>query len=354
MLIQERHFQEPTQHNNGLISQVQAVGQELDQIDTNEKYTIYYSLDDEMEIDDEETDIGEEESKETENDIHNEQNAKPDSNIKHQRYPRRSCRQTEMNFSEFFEDSSESENNDDSSDVESIENSYPDEDDMLDGVVNTPDSYTEAGDEDNNNKNEVNVRATRRKLEDPLKGIVLEEVVEGSQMTVDEVHKKIDSLPKIKKCPKCGKSLCNPTQMKIHYSGWHTGLRYCCPKESCEFRAKQKGGVRNHFRDVHEEKKYKCKECPEKFARKEVLERHIHDVHKKEKPYGCEECSEKFAQKQALKRHILTVHKKKKPYECEECGRKFNTSKEGIPENEKNKCFMNSNYFFPLLPLYTS
>eukprot|EP01029_Cantina_marsupialis_P031626 TRINITY_DN915_c0_g2_i10.p1 TRINITY_DN915_c0_g2~~TRINITY_DN915_c0_g2_i10.p1 ORF type:complete len:795 (-),score=211.45 TRINITY_DN915_c0_g2_i10:231-2615(-) len=287
------------------------------------------------------------------------------------RRPMRSCRKTEVNYSKFFDESSassvpssrevsssseasENEYDDDISDIDSDENVSLDEDDILDDLMDhfteeltshlnrlqcaclANEPRTDASDNTVNrtrrissNNDESNVpppttdiqlskqlkkqktckrSTTRRKRKDPLEGIEVEEAVEGSRMTVDEAHKKLDSFPKIKKCPECGNNFNSLAEMKIHYAALHIGLRYCCPQESCEYRATQKGHLPRHIRIVHEkEKNYEC-ECGKKCSEKGNLRKHIERVHKDEREHECKECGKKFGQKSNLQTHIKRVH----------------------------------------------
>ena len=60
--------------------------------------------------------------------------------------------------------------------------------------------------------------------------------------------------------------------------------------------------------EVHKEtKELFCKHCPKIFARAEILERHISEVHKKIQLFSCPaNCTEKFSRRDNLERHLKT------------------------------------------------
>lgn len=63
-----------------------------------------------------------------------------------------------------------------------------------------------------------------------------------------------------------------------------------CIKKDIAFETEAQ--LKRHLK-AHEEKIYKCDQCPKSFARKDHLTSHL-NTHRGEKLFGCRECSESF------------------------------------------------------------
>ncbi|MCJ1336606.1 hypothetical protein MMC09_001884 [Bachmanniomyces sp. S44760] len=60
----------------------------------------------------------------------------------------------------------------------------------------------------------------------------------------------------------------------------------------------------NHPQQVHNDRPFKCDQCPQSFNRNHDLKRHKR-IHLAVKPFPCGHCEKSFSRKDALKRHIL-------------------------------------------------
>ncbi|KAI4151495.1 MAG: hypothetical protein L6R39_002013 [Caloplaca ligustica] len=67
-----------------------------------------------------------------------------------------------------------------------------------------------------------------------------------------------------------------------------------------------------HQQAPHNERPFKCDQCPQSFNRNHDLKRHKR-IHLAVKPFPCGHCEKSFSRKDALKRHILVKNCGKGP-----------------------------------------
>uniref|UniRef100_A0A6B0UWS2 Putative regulation of transcription n=1 Tax=Ixodes ricinus TaxID=34613 RepID=A0A6B0UWS2_IXORI len=85
------------------------------------------------------------------------------------------------------------------------------------------------------------------------------------------------------------------------------------PSMSSSSRSKAPSNTQKHKSD----KLFKCKLCPQAFARNSDLRRH-NQTHTDEKPFKCKLCPKAFAQNSYLRKHNQT-HTGEKPFKCKLC-----------------------------------
>ncbi|XP_075799566.1 uncharacterized protein LOC142832726 isoform X2 [Microtus pennsylvanicus] len=119
---------------------------------------------------------------------------------------------------------------------------------------------------------------------------------------------------KYKKSGKCSRS--SGLRIKMLSSG-----EKACKFTECGKSFPQFSGLRKHYTNHTEEKRYKCKVCERTFCTGSYLQIH-HRIHTGEKPYRCTECGKSFTHASSLQVHYR-VHTGEKPYKCTDCGRSF-------------------------------
>merc|ERR1712192_2569 len=99
-------------------------------------------------------------------------------------------------------------------------------------------------------------------------------------------------------CCECGKHFSTNGGLKQHKKTVHTERRYQC--NLCQQNFSQKSGLKVHIDSVHKNRKYQCDICPQKFAYKNYLKLHIDSIHNKIKVL-CHLCPKTFTQHSSLK-----------------------------------------------------
>uniref|UniRef100_A0A1I8NZV4 Protein krueppel n=1 Tax=Stomoxys calcitrans TaxID=35570 RepID=A0A1I8NZV4_STOCA len=121
-------------------------------------------------------------------------------------------------------------------------------------------------------------------------------------------------------CEICKKSFNSQYTLKYHKLRIHADdKKYEC--KICGRRVAKKFMLDQHML-VHSEDKTACKFCGREFVRKYQVEAHIKAVHQKLKPFQCSHCSESFASRKTLRHHVY-IHTGEKPYVCDICGQAY-------------------------------
>ena len=121
---------------------------------------------------------------------------------------------------------------------------------------------------------------------------------------------KIDSLSKLEKykCGICKKQLQSQTDLRKHVCQRAIKLH----RKKSEYQTidpKIKEMVNKHIHQIHNsQKKYKCDSCDKSFSSKEHLKVHTRSVHEGHKYYRCVVCKRSFASKHCLLKHMNNVH----------------------------------------------
>ena len=89
--------------------------------------------------------------------------------------------------------------------------------------------------------------------------------------------------------------------------------------EECGLMLKNKTGLRNHIKVVHEASApEECEECGITLKNKSTLQNHIKVVHVASRPFPCPECDSSFKSRHHLKSHSA-IHSDGKPFSCDVC-----------------------------------
>lgn len=80
----------------------------------------------------------------------------------------------------------------------------------------------------------------------------------------------------------------------------------------------------NHMAIQHDVKNpYICHHCQQSYESKELLIKHVKDVHN-DKRFKCDQCGSSYSAKRSLKSHVKRVHEHESHrYTCEHCGKDF-------------------------------
>jgi len=150
------------------------------------------------------------------------------------------------------------------------------------------------------------------------------------------------------KCPQCGKTLSNRSNltrhMKIHlgvknqvcdickkaflskdhlyqHQKVHSAIKeYVC--HTCGDDFHQHSNLIHHMRIHSSVKEYTCNMCGKAFSQQRGLAQHL-KTHSNVKEHVCHVCHSRFSHQQGLARH-LKVHSNVKEFSCEICGKEFN------------------------------
>eukprot|EP01083_Nonionella_stella_P034750 95018_1 len=111
------------------------------------------------------------------------------------------------------------------------------------------------------------------------------------------------------------------------------------PAFACEDCAKcfnSSTGLANHRDQIHShERPFACERCPNRFAKRHLLNRHVSDSHQNQL-YPCSQCFVILSTECNLKRHVAAMHTKAKPYGCDKCEQKF--ERKYVMKNHRAKC----------------
>ncbi|XP_052741863.1 zinc finger protein 25-like isoform X2 [Bicyclus anynana] len=103
------------------------------------------------------------------------------------------------------------------------------------------------------------------------------------------------------KCPDCGQTFTQSTQLTVHRRS-HTGTRpYSC--RICNRPFTHSNALMLHIRRHTGEKPFQCAMCPMSFSQLPHMKAHMRKIHGKENPYRCKKCQQFFKLKVDLENH---------------------------------------------------
>lgn len=112
-------------------------------------------------------------------------------------------------------------------------------------------------------------------------------------------------------CRYCGEFQETKKSLSKHLRNVHLeemDRKIFCPISDCGKAFFKKEVMLRHIKNVHEGRKYACDRCPAVLSTPNSLRRHIDSCHLKLKPFACDKCSATYLDQKALKSHIQKVH----------------------------------------------
>ncbi|XP_061389907.1 zinc finger protein 91-like [Musca vetustissima] len=113
----------------------------------------------------------------------------------------------------------------------------------------------------------------------------------------------------------------NPTPQRIFTRNPSTNLFHC---DMCSLQFKLLRNIKRHMLTHTDLRPFQCEFCEKSFKRKDILQKHLRDVHRDPATncYHCDLCSLQFKMQRNIKRHMLT-HTDLRPFECQLCEKTF-------------------------------
>ncbi|XP_072041262.1 zinc finger Y-chromosomal protein 1-like [Amphiura filiformis] len=172
----------------------------------------------------------------------------------------------------------------------------------------------------------------------PQEADSLEEAgVSGPQETVT-YNLSSEHAPANYQCDRCGKTYCQPHNLREHIEAEHKGIKHTC--KICGSKMKWKTNLNVHMAKVHNINedprrkatiKRKCEKCKIEFSSNELLYSHLIAVHNESKPVSCPACTDKFESTAIYNNHKF-VHAHLVPYRCDVCKLRY-SSKLGLQKH---------------------
>ena len=122
-------------------------------------------------------------------------------------------------------------------------------------------------------------------------------------------------------CTVCAKTFCHKNVLQKHMNEVHE-KKIVARCDKCDKSFTQKNALQEHIERVHEGKRYICSFCGLELTSKKGLRQHMETIHEGKRPHLCTICGADFSQQQHLKRHIESVHEKKQ-HPCSMCDKVF-------------------------------
>lgn len=128
-------------------------------------------------------------------------------------------------------------------------------------------------------------------------------------------------------CPNCKQTFLK-RYLKSHLGKCGTDAPHPPEKEQCHLCGEYFRNVKVHIRYTHDEKPYKCTDCPRRFSLKSYLNAHYrtHLGFTKRWYKLCTVCGKECSSKGLLEEHMIT-HTNEKLFACDVCGQEFNTNR---------------------------
>jgi uncharacterized Zn-finger protein len=122
-------------------------------------------------------------------------------------------------------------------------------------------------------------------------------------------------------CDVCGKGCFTSSQLKVH-TNVHNGLRpFKCSRPGCGATFTFEWALRNHHKTHLETRDFCCHLCGKTYKRKFQIE--VHMTYHTEPKLPCPFCGKKLRHRDVLNRHVMQVHENRRNHECNQCDKKF-------------------------------
>ncbi|KAL7027431.1 hypothetical protein ACKWTF_005440 [Chironomus riparius] len=137
-------------------------------------------------------------------------------------------------------------------------------------------------------------------------------------------------------CDVCNQKFSQKITLITHLSSHSTVKRFECTE--CNLSFKQNSSLFKHRKQKHTNEVPTCEQCNRTFVNKMTFEQHLKSKHNQEsKDIACDNCKKKFASKSALAYHRLSNHTKSdQDIKCENCFEEFKNKI--ILARHKKKC----------------
>lgn len=150
---------------------------------------------------------------------------------------------------------------------------------------------------------------------------LLVEVVNDNQEQSDSLDENGEF--KIFKCEKCPQAFARRFQLSRHMTTHDKRRGHMC--DFCDKWFPSKSSLSRHTRTHTGEKPFKCTVCNRAFIQKEILRRH-EITHTGNRPFACEHCDKAFTQREVLRQHINRNHTESPIidlHKCPKCPKSF-------------------------------
>lgn len=124
-------------------------------------------------------------------------------------------------------------------------------------------------------------------------------------------------------CPLCPESFAKKSNLTRHIKSIHERVMHQCP--FCSKSIADKSNLNKHIRNRHGGFMHQCPLCKKKCTDKSNLKRHIQCIHegikRRHQKYSCSICEKVFANKHVVDKHLESVHDihEKPRYPCSAC-----------------------------------
>ena len=85
--------------------------------------------------------------------------------------------------------------------------------------------------------------------------------------------------------------------------------------------AKQEHPTKTHNKYTLLRRNHFCEECGKVLSSKNILQKHLTDIHCEIKLFCCKECGKDIPSKSILQRHTTNIHCEEENIFCEACGK---------------------------------
>ena len=146
--------------------------------------------------------------------------------------------------------------------------------------------------------------------------------IPDTDFSVHEVKNK-GNKKKLLTCNICGSTFKEEEGLRNHFSEIHQWKKFNCDK--CDACFNHYCDMKRHKTALHEGvKEFKCGKCRASFSTMDSMEKHMDSAHEGKKMFQCIHCGSSFSHKYSLKKHLLKFHNEMKlQFKCEVCSKHF-------------------------------